>query len=64
MDSLTTAQKQLLLRLNAVLNDMSTACLADVNFNDTVARLGAFSRSIDEIAADLRHMLEDSEDTQ
>ena len=57
---MTTAQKQLLLRLNAVLNDLSTACLADEEFNDAVAGLGAFSRSIDEIAADLRYLLEES----
>ena len=57
---MTTAQKQLLLRLNALLNEMSTACLEDEQFNDVVAGLGAFSRSVDEIAADLRYLLDGS----
>jgi len=53
-------QKRLLLSLRTALFELSAECIDDTDFNDKIASLRAFSRSIDEIAADLSSLIDES----
>ncbi|MGI6225702.1 MAG: hypothetical protein ACOYJ1_05530 [Peptococcales bacterium] len=54
---MTDKQQEILCRLTNALYDVNEECINDPEFNELIASLGCFNKSLDEIESDIWHII-------